>query len=144
MDPAALQTLLQSVAPASPGTDMAKLLPLFQFVMKELDDNDSENEAELALRRRRAWRRLTRVRRLLEQMTQRNAFVAGALGACECWGADVTCEHCGGRGSPGCFEPIPDAFGALVVPLLRRRGSMLRDFVARPPNGDGTLGATAH
>jgi hypothetical protein len=59
------------------------------------------------------------IQRLLQHMADRNAFLAGALGACECWGADGRCSRCGGRGTPGTFDPDASAFALLVLPLAR-------------------------
>jgi hypothetical protein len=139
MDPAILAALSQGLTgnTASGSPDGAGLTVLVQAIAKMLADDDDDGgntkakESELALRRRRAWKRLSHIQRTMSLMAKRNAFVAGALGACECWGADVSCARCRGAGSPGTFEPVPSAYETLVVPLLRRRAGMLRERIDR-------------
>src|SRR5690348_15554676 len=37
--------------------------------------------------------------------------LAEAVGACpQCWGEDLTCTYCGGRGKPGYFQPNQQYF----------------------------------
>ena len=161
MDPALLAALAQSfagtgaaAAPAdagsstAPGAQGAGLNLLVQAIGKMLADDDDDpgaraKEADLAMRRR-AWKALSRMQRTTSLMARRNAFVAGALGACECWGADVSCPRCHGSGSPGTFEPVPTAFETLVVPLLRRRDGLLRERLDRERAGVSDQDAAIH
>ena len=97
------------------------------------NDGDGETAAaRRAKRRRAAMQRVAQVQRMIESMTARNTFVAGALGACECWGTDAGCERCGGRGAPGSFEPEPAAFELLVLPLLRERPELFHALPREP------------
>ena len=151
MDPAILAALAQSLtggaAPgASEGAGLAPLVEAIGKLMTEDDDDEDERakEADLTLRRQRAWKKLSRIHRTMSLMSKRNAFVAGALGACECWGADVSCPRCRGSGSPGAFEPVPSAFETLIVPLLRRRGSMLRERIDRERVEESNRDAAVH
>ena len=45
-----------------------------------------------------------------EALTGTNLLLAGALGACECWGLRADCEVCRGYGSAGWTEPNGLAF----------------------------------
>lgn len=151
MDPAILATIVQGLAGAtvpgaSEGLGVGALVQAIGKMMEDEDDDEEgkPTEAELALRRRRAWKKLAHIQRTMSLMAKRNAFVAGALGACECWGADVSCARCRGAGTPGAFEPVPSAFETLVVPLLRRRGGMLRDRIDREHEDESIHDAAVH
>ena len=81
--------------------------------------------AALSRERVEAIRSLQRVARSmfaeLEVLRQRNDELAAALGACYlCWGEDIECEVCDGRGAPGSSRPDMSLFFALVAPALRR------------------------
>jgi hypothetical protein len=66
----------------------------------------------------------------VEQLRARFQALADALGACpRCFGEDVLCPVCRGRGRPGGRSPDPMRFAELVEPALRRR---IRDGTARP------------
>ena len=57
----------------------------------------------------------------LADLRQANDTMASALGACPyCWGGDVVCRVCRGRGRPGYAPPDPALFHQFVVPALRR------------------------
>ena len=56
----------------------------------------------------------------VEQLRARNARVALALGACDCFGDDVTCARCGGRGAPGWQVPDRSHFEATIRPALTK------------------------
>lgn len=46
--------------------------------------------------------------------------LAAAVGACPgCWGEDLECRWCRGRGAPGTIPPDRDAFDRLVMPAVR-------------------------
>lgn len=48
-------------------------------------------------------------------------MVALALGACPlCWGRDVACIRCTGRGKPGRFQPDAACFACYVLPAIDR------------------------
>jgi hypothetical protein len=49
-----------------------------------------------------------------------NLLLAGALGACHCWGLRAGCEVCGGAGSPGWIQPDPELFKELVGPAVMK------------------------
>lgn len=56
----------------------------------------------------------------LDRLSVRNQRVARALGACTCFGEDVACEECGGRGAPGWRLPDRQLFEAVVRPALHK------------------------
>ncbi|HEY3002746.1 MAG TPA: hypothetical protein VGJ44_10395, partial [Kribbellaceae bacterium] len=47
-------------------------------------------------------------------------LLAGALGACACWGRDPGCPSCAGKGGPGWEGPDPALYAEFVVPAVRR------------------------
>ena len=49
-----------------------------------------------------------------------NILLAGALGACVCWGLQADCNLCWGQGSAGWTEPIPELFDEFVGPAIAR------------------------
>lgn len=50
----------------------------------------------------------------------RNAEMAAALGACECWGEVDTCAVCAGDGAPGWLAPDRQLFVYYAQPAMRR------------------------
>jgi hypothetical protein len=56
-----------------------------------------------------------------------NLLLAGALGACECWGLRADCDLCRGHGSAGWTEPIPELFDEFVGPALARLSDVAAD-----------------
>ena len=57
----------------------------------------------------------------LEELRVRNDAVAAALGACYlCWGNDLDCEVCQGKGKPGVQLPDQALFVQLIAPAIRR------------------------
>jgi hypothetical protein len=47
--------------------------------------------------------------------------MANATGACpECWGEDVTCKYCRGRGKPGYYLPDPQLFDTYIKPVIQK------------------------
>ena len=145
MDPAVLGAMMENM---SGGGDKAAVLRSFAQLCTQLmtddDDDDDRRAKDMERRRRRAWKRLSRLHNAMERLSQRNAFVAGALGACECWGMNISCEKCEGRGSPGAFEPVPEAFKTLVVPLLRSRAALLREHLDDDNPRKGKREAASH
>lgn len=83
------------------------------------DDNDQGD------RKRRDFQRLNRtVQKMydeLERLRERNDVLAEALGACYlCWGVDISCPVCRGRGAPGYKEPDEALFLQYALPAARR------------------------
>ena len=61
-----------------------------------------------------------------EELLGRNAALAAALGACDCWGQHSDCTVCHGAGAPGWALPDRRLFASYVHPALRaltRRGA---------------------
>jgi hypothetical protein len=55
-----------------------------------------------------------------ETRAETSVLLAGALGACDCWGLDATCRWCHGEGSSGWEEPDVDLFQLFVGPAVER------------------------
>lgn len=91
------------------------------------DDEAEVKEKDRQQRRLRAQRRLRRIQRTIQTHGRRNAFLAGALGACVCWGENPACQDCGGEGKAGLFEPDPAAFEAIVAPLFDSRRELVEE-----------------
>lgn len=49
-----------------------------------------------------------------------NILLAGALGACGCWGLQAACDLCQGQGSAGWTQPIPELFEEFVRPAIQK------------------------
>jgi hypothetical protein len=124
LDPA-VGTLVDSM---SQGNPMYKSVA--DLIMSALSNDDGdENDAKLReQRRQRARGRVRQIQRSMALSKQRNAFVAAALGACECWGHDSACRRCHGQGGPGFYEPNVEAFTALVVPLFESRRTFVEKY----------------
>jgi hypothetical protein len=56
-----------------------------------------------------------------ESVTERNAALAAACGACTCFG-EPHCLDCGGEGKPGWQRPDESLFRMYVAPVLERLG----------------------
>jgi hypothetical protein len=55
----------------------------------------------------------------LKLVRERNDLLAAALGACcLCWGQDLSCRSCRGRGGPGFCIPDEELFEEHVVPAI--------------------------
>jgi|SRR5215472_6926625 len=56
----------------------------------------------------------------LEVLRQRNDTLAAAVGACcLCWGQNIDCRSCRGRGRPGFCIPDESLFEEFVLPAIR-------------------------
>ena len=53
-----------------------------------------------------------------EELVDRNAVLAAALGACDCWGQLENCPFCDGVGRPGWILPDDQLFAIYVSPAL--------------------------
>lgn len=55
----------------------------------------------------------------MKLLRERNDLLAAALGACcLCWGHDLSCRSCRGRGGPGFCIPDQELFEEYVVPAI--------------------------
>lgn len=63
-----------------------------------------------------------------------NLLLAAALGACDCWGSDVTCPICRGEGRCGWAEPDAELFDEYVAPAAARihGPTVERDDIRKP------------
>jgi hypothetical protein len=53
-----------------------------------------------------------------EELVERNGLLAGALGACDCWGLQADCVVCQGAGRSGWRLPDKRLFSNLVRPAI--------------------------
>lgn len=53
-----------------------------------------------------------------EELAERNSALAGALGACDCWGGQAGCAVCHGAGRPGWTLPDMRLFSYFVRPAI--------------------------
>jgi hypothetical protein len=76
----------------------------------------------------------------LEVLRGRNDTLAAALGACYlCFGADIACPECGGRGRPGSKTPDAASFRHYVAPAVKRVRALQAkaEGVTRSSTGNG-------
>lgn len=133
--------------------------PLVRMLMQQMlaDDGGAGDAEELAAPRDRTGDRTddragdrtdartvdaarNRLRTELGALRARSDTLAYALGACPaCWGDELGCEVCGGRGRPGAWPPDPELFAEFVQPALRRlsRGRARPATPDRPPQPGG-------
>ena len=105
------------------GNNDPRIRMLAEFMQKNASNvaEDSEKEA----RRKQFKRKILRLEKEHEILTERNDLLALALGACPyCWGRDVTCE-CRGHGVPGSRPPDEGAFKEFVLPVVKRYGMVM-------------------
>jgi hypothetical protein len=81
----------------------------------------------------------------LQALRQRIDLLASALGACcLCWGQDVHCRFCRGRGQPGFSLPDETLFEEFVLPALRTlRAQNVRSRPSSPTFQPTTTGIGA-
>jgi len=74
-----------------------------------------------------------------DELFERDAALAAALGACDCWGQDAHCPLCRGAGGPGWTLPDRQLFAEYVYPALRalpKRDNGSRRARNESPNGN--------
>lgn len=71
-----------------------------------------------------------RLERSCRMLSRRLDRLAGALGACRCWGRNPACRWCAGQGRPGALEIDAEAFQDLVLPLFRARPELFLRHVS--------------
>jgi hypothetical protein len=54
-----------------------------------------------------------------EELLERNATLALALGACDCWGEVEDCDVCMGMGTPGWMTPNKQLFSKFIRPAFQ-------------------------
>ena len=119
------------------GIDDPRLIQLAQMMSRPAaPPDDDEGEVIEMVRAERVEEleseveRLKGVNRILFEQCE---FMAAAVGACpQCWGEDLECRECRGRGTPGAFLPHRASFAQLVLPAVERVRT-LRRRQARPP-----------
>src|SRR5688572_12763452 len=95
--------------------DLMPYMELFQEATKSSSSESSEiQKQKLAEKYRRLFAAAKLLEEDLEEAMQELDDLARALGACEeCWGDDLRCSKCRGKGSPGYFTPKRDLFDRL-------------------------------
>jgi hypothetical protein len=82
---------------------------------------DEEAKAEAAARLEELSSMVEKLYAEVETLRSRSVVIAAALGACYvCFGTDLLCPHCSGRGRPGSRPPRPEAYRAYVAPAVMR------------------------
>lgn len=130
------QTELFEKLIAQGGGDNPQLQAMLALMQQAQADNidagaESVEENELELCRERLTKAISKIKHLTVEVKQLNEALsamlqfgedlAHAVGACEfCWGEDVSCRVCRGRGKPGVFEPDPALFKEFVLPAYLR------------------------
>jgi hypothetical protein len=110
-----IQQLVSEYAAADPRmAAVAKYIALRQSHVTETEESAGEPQIPLE-----TYQKIKAIRQELDQLRQRNDALAGALGACYlCWGTQVTCPICHGRGSPGAYQSDRALFDEFVAPVL--------------------------
>lgn len=131
MRPAQLLQQLASDSTTDPA--MARLVSTVLSRVDASDEDDDEEGDEDALKA--AQNEVKRLRSTLEdvqrelkalsrtatRLARRNDLLAESLGACpECWGEDLRCSVCEGRGTAGSAMPSRETFLIYVAPAARR------------------------
>lgn len=122
-DPAS--AILQQLAGGASDDPRLALVSRLLDQRKPPEPDLDQIEVERAERRAEEMRALSemveKMYRELERLRGRNVQLADALGACPaCFGSDLLCRRCGGKGRPGGRAPDPAAFGVYVAPALAR------------------------
>lgn len=114
-------------------TDSLSLIRQFQKQKKDDSDNDGTDtdtdsarvkELEAILgKQRNINRNLLQKYQQLEDnyqaLIEHLDQLAEAVGACpQCWGEDVNCNYCKGRGKPGHFPPGQQYFDLYIKPVI--------------------------
>lgn len=115
--------------------------PSFEEDEDGVIDGEAVESSQQSIERRQWSERLRRMATAmygeLEQLRERNDTLAAALGACYlCWGDDVLCEVCHGRGRPGALFPDPELFAQYVAPAMRQAQRQPRNEHRLPRNTD--------
>ena len=144
-DPAAAGTppspedVLATLAEENPR--LAGLLRYTAMLRENEDDDEEEPEVEErpepSVDLAEIASMLRRLHAEVQELRHRNDLLAAALGGCHlCWGDDLLCESCAGRGRPGAALPDARACRACVRPAVRRVTAPRRAAV-RPSTTEG-------
>jgi hypothetical protein len=114
-----LLSQISANAPDNPSVGM--LTSLLQRRDPPAPEVDEEAQAEVAVRLEELTEMVDNLYAEVETLRARSVELAAALGACYvCFGTDLLCPRCGGRGRPGSRPPKPEAYRAYVVPAVMR------------------------
>ncbi|HXA37534.1 MAG TPA: hypothetical protein VNW53_00910 [Phenylobacterium sp.] len=114
-----LLSQISANAPDNPSVGM--LASLLQRRDPPAPEVDEAAEAEAAARLDELTSMVDTLYAEVETLRSRSVEIAAALGACGvCFGSDLLCPRCGGRGRPGSRPPKPEAYRAYVLPAVMR------------------------
>ena len=114
-----LLSQISANAPDNPSVGM--LTSMLQRRDPPAPEVDEEAQAEAAMRLEELTEMVNNLYAEVETLRSRSVELAAALGACYvCFGTDLLCARCGGRGRPGSRPPKPEAYRAYVVPAVMR------------------------
>ena len=100
--------------------DLAEVEVAFEAQQRSLESAE-DKILRITQAARRLKSRLQEQSEELQQLRDRNDTLADALGACPfCWGEDLSCTDCHGRGRPGGFLPDKEQYSAYVIPATNR------------------------
>lgn len=102
----------------------ARLAAMFQPDPSQPPDRGADGDSDLSPVERAHY----------QELLERNATLAFALGACDCWGEHSDCNICWGDGKPGWALPDPYFFSQLVRPALQA----IKETSAGRPQGART------
>jgi hypothetical protein len=149
MTPAQIEEAITTLYKGGPDDRIRGFAGLMSSLMQpeQSDVRARSVRHRLKLQLRRLARRLAEMERCLRErdkriklLARRNQFMAGALGACDCFGQLPDCDRCSGTGAPGTYEPASAAFEVLVAPLLRVRPDFIQSHAS---SGTGSSGASS-
>ena len=110
-----------------------------KYARKEMESNEQNQQKEIIRRLRIQNKKLSERSAILKEKLKQataektkaierlanekrlNISLSGALGSCsDCWGEDLTCKNCSGRGIPGWRRINSRLFNTYVLPVLAK------------------------
>jgi hypothetical protein len=125
------ETLLGKIEAQRPDlADSISLIRQFQKEKKDTDTPNTDTEAGNTEELRTIIEKQRKINKSLLQQYQQLEDnykllvtqldqLAEAIGACpQCWGEDINCNYCRGRGKPGYFQPNQEYFDLYIKPVI--------------------------
>lgn len=110
--------------------DSLSLIRQFQHEKKgnnsDTDDNDKVQELVTLIEKQKRinvnlLQQFNRLENNYKILIRQSDQFAEAVGACpECWGEDINCNYCRGRGKPGHLDPNQEYFDVYIKPVIIR------------------------
>jgi hypothetical protein len=122
-----LRLMLTELLSTAEGVDPRVREMLLKTVCQEVNEDENaraeSDEQRSSLdgpTQRQLKRRLFAIQSELRRLREQNDRLAAALGACrDCWGANIDCASCGGKGQSGSSPPNRRLFREWIVPAVR-------------------------